>query len=158
MAETNAIARAVAEFAKTSGFKKKASSWYLARPETIVVLNLQRSQWGPRYFVNVGVWISELELLEFPKAHQCHITTRLEALTAGAVPSLAKLLDLSELLDDRDRMAQLRQVFVEHLVPVLAASISVASLRSASGRALAARSLVNAKAQALLASPTVPKS
>ena len=34
-----------------AGFTKKSGSWYRRGEETIAVLNLQKSQYGPSYYV-----------------------------------------------------------------------------------------------------------
>jgi hypothetical protein len=68
------------ELAKRAGFTKRSGSWYRRQADTISVLNLQKSQYGPSYYVNLGVWLSPLGDSGSPPPHHCHVQTRLEAL------------------------------------------------------------------------------
>ncbi len=54
MSVRNSIQTTFDEFGKTAGGSKKSGSWYRRSPETIVVLNLQKSQYALRYYVNLG--------------------------------------------------------------------------------------------------------
>jgi hypothetical protein len=64
-----------------AGFRKKSGSWYLDAPETILVANLQKSNWGPQYYVNLAVWFKALGTEEAPKEQFCHLRKRLESIT-----------------------------------------------------------------------------
>ena len=63
---------------KALGFKKRARTWWRHRDETIQVLNLQKSSFGERLYVNLGVYVKALETEEFPPEQRCHVQVRLE--------------------------------------------------------------------------------
>lgn len=63
MSVRNIIQTTFDEFGKASGGSKKSGSWYRRSPETIFVLNLQKSQYAVRYYVNVALWLLAAVLL-----------------------------------------------------------------------------------------------
>ena len=65
---------------KANGFTRKGDSWYISSEEVVAVVNFQKSDWGERYFINVGFWLSGIEYCEFPKTNYCHIFGRLSSL------------------------------------------------------------------------------
>jgi len=100
----NIIQTTFDDFAKESGFSKKSGSRYLRNDETLVVLNLQKSQYGLQYYVNIGLWLLALRAAEYPKEHHCPIRTRLTRLVPTATEArLALLLDLEALFDEGAR-------------------------------------------------------
>ena len=66
--------------AASSGFTRKGSTWYRHDPEVILVVNLQKSNYGGQYYINLGVSPRELTEGEFPRDAQCHLRMRLEGL------------------------------------------------------------------------------
>lgn len=89
-----------------AGYFKRGQSWYLNGEDTIIVVNLQKSDWGERYYINIGLWLKKLgepiypigqsiETIEreikgfkrkkygdtfFPDENECHIGIRAESL------------------------------------------------------------------------------
>jgi hypothetical protein len=63
-----------------NGFKRKGNSCYLPGERIIVVVNLQRSDWGPRYFINIGFWIKDFGDESFPSVFKCPLNYRVERL------------------------------------------------------------------------------
>jgi hypothetical protein len=73
------------------GFKKAAGSWYSDRPETVLVTNLQKSQYGYSFYINLGIWLKAIGESATPKEHHCHVRIRLESI---AGEGLSKALDM----------------------------------------------------------------
>lgn len=63
---------------KDNGFKKSATTWHKITDDIIFVLNLQGSQWGPEYYINLGVYLKALGSELKPKEYSCHIRRRIE--------------------------------------------------------------------------------
>lgn len=63
---------------KPFGFIKRGFSWYRHHPETISVLNLQNSDYGGQYYVNLAVALRGLNPGEYPHEERCHIRVRLD--------------------------------------------------------------------------------
>jgi hypothetical protein len=64
---------------KLAGFKKSGATWHRAGVSEIAVVNLQGSQWGPQFYVNLGVYFRELGTKAKPCEAECHIRSRLDA-------------------------------------------------------------------------------
>jgi hypothetical protein len=62
------------------GFRRRKRTWYLETKETILVVDLQKSDWSNDYFINVGVLIRQLSKSWLPKINECHIIDRVEVL------------------------------------------------------------------------------
>ncbi|MCZ8255583.1 MAG: DUF4304 domain-containing protein [Bacteroidia bacterium] len=90
---------AIASPLKVLGFRKKACTWWRATEDTVCVLNLQKSPFGERLYVNLGVYLRALGQEVTPPENRCHVRVRLEriaseqswneiaAATSSAVPS-----------------------------------------------------------------------
>jgi Domain of unknown function (DUF4304) len=151
----NVIQSTFDEFAKGIGGSKKSGSWYLRGTETIVVLNLQKSQYGLQYYVNVGVWLRALGENEAPKGTDCQIQTRLEGLVPAELENrLTELLNLDYDLDEVGRQQALLRLLRDHLFPLIVASSTLESLQAGAGRELVRKSLVTGPGQGLLAGGT----
>jgi hypothetical protein len=75
------IKDSISKFLKGHSFTVKGNTWYSVRDDVVQVLNLQKSQWGAQYYVNLGVWVKAIEGSEKPPSHKCHIQMRLSALS-----------------------------------------------------------------------------
>jgi hypothetical protein len=71
------ILNAVDDTLRGLGFTRKKKHWYLATEETVLVVELQKCDWGDEYFLNLGVSLRELETDPFPRANGCQIDERL---------------------------------------------------------------------------------
>jgi hypothetical protein len=91
------------------GFRKKKKTWQLPMDDTILLVDLQRSSWGPQFYINLAVFVRKLSDNPAPKEKDCHIRNRLDSST-GASPTVAEALDLENTaLDDNQRRAVLQQ-------------------------------------------------
>ena len=152
MSVRNVIQSTFDEFGKESGGSKKSGSWYRRSSETIFVLNLQKSQYALRYYVNVAVWMLAAGPADAPKPPQCHIQTRLERLVPPTLEDrLTALLDLDSPIDEEVRHEELLALFREHLLPVMDAASTLDGLRSGDGQRFIKASLVDGDGQRLLA-------
>jgi hypothetical protein len=85
LSERNVVQTSFDEFGKASFGAKKSGSWYRRSDETIVVLNLQKSNYGPSYYVNVAIWLLAAGPADAPKPSHCHVQTRLERLVPAGL-------------------------------------------------------------------------
>ncbi len=78
------IVSALVETATRYGFRGvRQTNYYRERPETICVLNLQKSSWGPQFYLNAAVWFTRLGPERRPKEYNCHIIWRVDSLLIG---------------------------------------------------------------------------
>lgn len=68
---------------KAARFANKGQSWFLDGDDSIVVLNLQKSDFDDKYYVNLGIWLKSFGAVAFPAENKCHIQVRLTSLFPG---------------------------------------------------------------------------
>ncbi|MER8748416.1 DUF4304 domain-containing protein [Mesorhizobium sp. M1050] len=74
------IVQSLAETASRYGFRGvRATNFYREWPETICLLNLQKSSWGPQFYVNSAVWFKRLGPERRPKEYNCHVRWRVDS-------------------------------------------------------------------------------
>ena len=123
--ETNPIQGCIGPFLQPQGYQRKGSSWYFDAPEAILVVNLQKSQWGRQYYVNLAVWLKALGDAVSPKENHCHIRSRL----AGAKTEQA--LDLSDTsLTDELRQKALLSALKRRGLPLLHSCSTVQGVKT----------------------------
>ena len=81
-----ALEQAVARVLKPLGYTKRAATWHLDREQVISVVNLQKSQWGEDWYLNLGVYVKALGDENRPAEARCHIRCRAETLGGGDMP------------------------------------------------------------------------
>lgn len=128
------------------GFEKRKGTWYLRTPETILVLDLQKSQYSRRYYVNVGVWLQAIEESQSPKSHQSHVVARLTQMVSNP-EHVERLLSADSGLSKEEQAPELREVLTSVLSEVTAECATVAELRDSR---LVKKALVQGAAQDLL--------
>jgi hypothetical protein len=86
MSMRNVIQTTFDESGRSLGGLKKAGSWHLTGPDAIAVLKPQKSQYGQRYYLNVGLWFLGVGAATNPKPTHCHVQSCLEALVPSDLP------------------------------------------------------------------------
>jgi len=72
--------KAFGDALKVVGFARKGQAWFKNGGDSTVVLNLQKSDFDEKYYVNFGVWLKALGDVAFPSENKCHIQARLTSL------------------------------------------------------------------------------
>jgi hypothetical protein len=152
MTMRNAIQLTFDEFGKAHGGHKKAGSWYLTGSDSVIVLNLQKSNYSPRYYINFGLWFLGVGPSNDPPPTHCHLQTRVESLVADDDrPRFQALLDLEEIRPDHVRHDELLSALEDWLLPFIKAGSSLSNLETPAGQRLLTRSLLNGDGQLFLA-------
>jgi hypothetical protein len=68
----------IAQPLKTLGFTKKSNSWWRQSQDAVQVLNIQKSQFGERIHINLGIYLKALGTETTPPERRCHVQVRLE--------------------------------------------------------------------------------
>ncbi|MEP6492498.1 MAG: DUF4304 domain-containing protein [bacterium] len=76
-----------------AGFRRRKDTWYKTNEDAITLVNLQKSQWGGQYYVNLAVYLRVLGKATSPSEHQSHIRVRLTAIAGSDVPAIEAALD-----------------------------------------------------------------
>lgn len=77
MSPADKFAETIKPRLKALGFKKSGLNWRRSTEDVIQVLNIQKSQWGPEFYINLGVYIIPLGPEDKPPHNRCQIRTRL---------------------------------------------------------------------------------
>jgi len=104
-------------------------SWFLRTGKVIVTCALQKSQYSPLYYLNVGFYLRSKGPETHPRAHECHITHRAGELI-GRERAFDELLDLEHPLDDETRVMQLFGLLTKELAPRIQRGSTIAGLRA----------------------------
>ena len=125
--DRNEVQMAYDAFGKGAGMTKHSGSWYRSTSDLVTVVNLQKSQYGSSYYLNVGWWLQALGTVKFPKENELHVRTRLEALVPDRTAEIAGLLNLERPV--ADRTDRLRDMLHAELLPILNSTQTVEGLR-----------------------------
>jgi hypothetical protein len=147
----NVIQTTFDDYMKNAGFSKKGGSWYRTTDDVITVVQLQKSQYGLQYYVNIALWLRPLGAATTPKEQMCHIRTRLSRLVENEEAKLDALLNLDVPMAEEERVEKLTHFLGVHMGPALEAVETLNSLRGGSGQKVVAMSLVKGPARDLLA-------
>ncbi len=114
------------------GFKVRANTWHKQCQDTILVVNLQKSQWGPQFYINLAVWVRQLGEALAPKEYQCHIRQRATSLPDQRAKTLERALDLEdESMGMQEREACIDELMRESAIPFLESLSTMEGIRSA---------------------------
>lgn len=117
---------------REAGFKVRTNTWHKQCQDTILVVNLQKSQWGPQYYINLAVWVKQLGDVSTPKEYQCHIRQRATDLPDKRAKTLERALDLEdESMSMEQREACIDELMRESAIPFLESLSTVEGIRSA---------------------------
>jgi hypothetical protein len=130
MKERNIVQQTFDQFGRAHGLEKKSGSLYARTEEVIAVSNLQKSQYGPRYYFNQGFWLRRFGQELYPKHYNCHVQLRLEGLLPDHEAQIKELFDLGRDMGDEQRMLAIRSLLDLHLLPLIERGGSIAGLCS----------------------------
>lgn len=149
--ENNPIVDALGSALIGAGFKKKSDTWYCDEEDAIAVVNVQKSQYGQQYYVNLGVWFKSFGINLMPKENQCHIRFRLSSVVPDdANAKLSNALDLDAPLDADERRSALVAIFEQYGLTVLRRCVSFDGVRGALLDGSLSKALVQSKLRMLL--------
>jgi hypothetical protein len=151
MSARNVLRTTLDEFAREAGFTKKAGSWCRRQSETIEVLELQKSQFGHQYFVNIAVWLLQLGDTECPKEHACHLRSRITRLLPQHQDQLGQILDLDDAsVTDAVRREMFKAILEGGLGPLLDRCSTLDGIRSLEPSGVLRSFLIAGPAQRIL--------
>jgi hypothetical protein len=122
----SAIIQTVDKVLRAHGFSKSGATWHRDEEETTLVVNLQKSQYSDKFYVNLAVWLKALGNETNPKEHKCHIRGRLDAVAGDAAETLFDCENTT--LSDVDRAKAIESSLTDHAIPFLLECRSVALL------------------------------
>lgn len=115
--------------ATDAGFVKHSGCWYRRGSDVLSVLELQKSQYGQTFYVNVGWWLLGLGEHQAPKMRECHVRLRAGSLLPSVASDLENLLRLEGRSTGDFPREQIRAVLADEFLPVVVALDSLQKLQ-----------------------------
>jgi hypothetical protein len=131
---------------------RKSSSWYIRSSEILIVLNLQKSQWGTRYYINVSAFLDgDAFVNTSPPEYKGDIRFRIEqVLGENHKVQLERILDFENSVDDVSRIDILRGVLLDAALPLIRSMLTRAGIVSLKQNGILKNIVTSAKAAQLL--------
>lgn len=146
------IRAALVPVLREAGFKVRSNTWHEQCQDTVLVVNLQKSQWGPQFYINLAVWVRQLGEASAPKEYQCHIRQRATSLPDKRAKNLERALDLDdESFSMQEREACIGEFMRESAIPFLESLSTMKGIRSALDAQVLKGCFVNRQLKELLA-------
>jgi hypothetical protein len=147
---TAEIETAITQELKTIGFKKKGTSWYLNSDESVCLFNLQKSNFGDQYYLNIGILIKQLSNESFPKENHCHIRGRLSQICSNTKQLEDDLNFEDKSISPEYKIAGIIKVIRECAILFFASSKTLLDLKKQLDAKRFDNLLINVKARKLL--------
>jgi len=111
------LVNVISEVLLPLGFKRKGNYWVVNGSDLSKMVNLQKSQFGSRFYINYGFILNSVPLGRL----MLHVFYGLYPLDSSAVARarLSDLLDLDVDLQDEERASELKQAMNATLVPTM---------------------------------------
>lgn len=106
----------------THRFNKKSASWYRQEKGALQVVDLQKSNFGLQFYVNICCVPDGMAIdgMPTPKEHKCPIRIRLDAAFPQRKDQIKATFDLEELsLPDSERAANISDIVASLILPFL---------------------------------------
>src|ERR1700683_2441378 len=123
------VEKAIDDLLSKAGFKRKGKVWYVDNAETFSLLELQKSNYGDQYYINLAVFVKKLGSNPFPKEHQCHVRGRLTSLLKDKSDA-EKSLDLENVsIPMEKRIASVSSMIKDIALPLLSEMRSMGGIK-----------------------------
>jgi hypothetical protein len=104
------------EVAKANGFSKAFGGWYKETLECIAILELQKSNFGDYYLLNIKIFIQGVfDRTYFPNKEL--IKSSLGHINSNETKEYMDVFEFDEPMNDSTRKERLEKLFICHIVP-----------------------------------------
>jgi len=125
------VAAALTPVMKAAGFRKRGMHWWIESKETFGFLNVQMSQFGPSFYLNLGVFLKGLKEDPPLNAHKCQVRYRVENLMPDRAAAHA-LFDFDRGgFEDDERLELVAAAVRDYALPFLHQCATLDGVRTA---------------------------
>ena len=157
-ASSSPVKTAMAHELRSAGCKARVTNWYKHGPDAILVVNLQKSLYGPQYYINLATWLKQFGENEAPKEYQCHLRVRATSLPTDKAEALGRALNLEdESMNSEQREAFIAEFMRQEAIPFLESLGTWEGIRAAADAGKLKRGSVYKEVEALLREPATPR-
>jgi hypothetical protein len=133
MKDSTALVRtAMARELRKAGYKVRTNTWCKPCQDTLLVVNLQKSQFGDVHYINLGVWVRLLGENEAPKEYQCHIRQRATSLRTEKAKALERALNFVDTeMSPEERETLIAECMRTEAIPFLESLATLEGIQAA---------------------------
>ena len=102
------------------GFKKEKKSWLKEEEKLIFAINLQKSQYGYQYYVNIGIFLKSIGV-DAQRPEKGQVQLRIEQLCDDD-KEVISLFNLENDIDDSRRDEAVRSMLIAKVIPFFEAN------------------------------------
>ena len=115
---------------KHRGFKKKGHMWYMHSQDCVFRIDVQKSSWGEKFYINLGVYLKAIREVPVPPLTASDIDGRIDSL----VPEKERLLEILDLeniteAERRRRARRVAELVLEYALPFFDGLSTLSKLR-----------------------------
>ena len=114
--------------ARANGFLKAFGGWYKESEECIAILELQKSNFGDYYQLNIKIFIQGTFGKNYSPTKDL-IKSSMGDVNSNETKDYKSVLDFDEPMDDNLRTERLEELFKNHLVPFTNKTLSKSGIR-----------------------------
>lgn len=122
------LAEVIDSILSRQDFQRKKKSWYLLNEETIEIVDLQKSDYGDSWYINLAIYLRSLGVEKYPAEYKSHIRSRLEMLVDDR-EDYESLTNLGSTMAEDDRRKRFERYFRGYALPWLNAGRDVSSIK-----------------------------
>ncbi|WP_228450865.1 DUF4304 domain-containing protein [Chryseolinea soli] len=104
------------DVAKESGFESAFGGWWKESSETIVVLDLQKSNFNNLYYLNIKIYVQGISGKRYTRSKNL-VKKDVGDIFRRQPPAYSSVLDIDPAENDSMRKDKLEKMFLEFLVP-----------------------------------------
>ncbi|MDO5665162.1 MAG: DUF4304 domain-containing protein [Bacteroidia bacterium] len=104
------------EIANSNSFESAFGGWFKESTESIIVLNLQKSNFGDYYEMNIKIYIQGMFGNNYSKSKNL-VKSDIGDVFRREPTEYKSVFDLEELMNDEKRKERVEQLFSEFIVP-----------------------------------------
>lgn len=113
------LERIITDCVRPKRFRKKQQNWYFDTDDCVEMINLQKDDFGGRFYINLGIMVKYLDQTPEPKEYKCHVRIRLDRLVDDR-ERLMKALNLEDIsITSDERFAAISEAINNHALPFL---------------------------------------
>lgn len=116
------------DVAKAHDFKKAFGGWYKESPECIAILELQKSSYADRFYLNVKIFVQGVFGKTYTPSKDL-IKSSMGHVNASETKEYSDILYFDEPIDDNLRIERLRKLFENHILPFTSKTLSKSGIR-----------------------------
>lgn len=116
------------EIAKSSKFENVFGGWFKESTESIIVLDLQKSNFGDYYEMNIKIYVQGIFGNNYSKSKNL-VKREIGNIFRRQPPEYKSVFNFDEPMDDEKRKADLAKLFSDFIVPFTDKALSKSGIR-----------------------------